>query len=93
VLGVGDWLFFENMGAYTKCSATRFNGFTDDHEVIYISSEVGATALLQHSRDTFIAQENFPSSEPSYEEADTETLSLIKLAVSIPRNLHSFGPI
>jgi ornithine decarboxylase len=48
VLGVGDWLFFENMGAYTKCSATRFNGFTDDHEVIYISSEVGATALLQH---------------------------------------------
>lgn len=43
---VGDWLFFENMGAYTKCSATRFNGFTDDHEVIYISSEPGASALL-----------------------------------------------
>ena len=46
VLDVGDWLFFENMGAYTKCSATRFNGFTDDHEVIYISSEPGASALL-----------------------------------------------
>ena len=43
---VGDWLFFENMGAYTKCSATRFNGFTDAHEVIYISSEPGASALL-----------------------------------------------
>ncbi|EXJ81360.1 ornithine decarboxylase [Capronia epimyces CBS 606.96] len=46
VLDIGDWLFFENMGAYTKCSATRFNGFKDDHEVIYISSEPGASALL-----------------------------------------------
>jgi ornithine decarboxylase len=46
VVNVGDWLFFENMGAYTKCSATRFNGFTDAHEVIYISSEPGASALL-----------------------------------------------
>ncbi|RMZ92662.1 hypothetical protein DV736_g124, partial [Chaetothyriales sp. CBS 134916] len=43
---VGDWLFFENMGAYTKCSATRFNGFTDNHQVIYICSEPGASALL-----------------------------------------------
>jgi ornithine decarboxylase len=46
IVEVGDWLFFENMGAYTKCSATRFNGFRDDHEVIYISSEPGASALL-----------------------------------------------
>jgi ornithine decarboxylase len=46
VIEVGDWLFFENMGAYTKCSATKFNGFSDDHEVIYISSEPGASALL-----------------------------------------------
>ncbi|EHY52455.1 ornithine decarboxylase [Exophiala dermatitidis NIH/UT8656] len=46
VVDIGDWLFFENMGAYTKCSATRFNGFKDDHEVIYISSEPGASALL-----------------------------------------------
>lgn len=45
-LDIGDWLFFENMGAYTKCSATRFNGFTDKHETIYISSEPGASALL-----------------------------------------------
>lgn len=45
-LGIGDWLFFENMGAYTKCSATRFNGFTDKHETIYVSSESGASALL-----------------------------------------------
>lgn len=45
-LDVGDWLYFENMGAYTKCSATRFNGFTDNHDVIYVTSEPGAKALL-----------------------------------------------
>jgi ornithine decarboxylase len=45
-LDVGDWLYFENMGAYTKCSATRFNGFTDAHDVIYVSSEPGAKAIL-----------------------------------------------
>lgn len=45
-LDVGDWLYFENMGAYTKCSATRFNGFTDAHDVIYVCSEPGAKALL-----------------------------------------------
>lgn len=45
-LDVGDWLYFENMGAYTKCSATRFNGFTDAHEVVYVCSEGGAKALL-----------------------------------------------
>lgn len=48
VMDVGDWLYFENMGAYTRCSATRFNGFTDNHEVIYISSEAGARALLNY---------------------------------------------
>lgn len=46
ILDVGDWLYFEDMGAYTKCSATRFNGFTDSHDVIYVSSEAGASALL-----------------------------------------------
>ena len=48
VLDVGDWLFFEEMGAYTKCSATRFNGFTDKHEVIYVCSEIGARAILSY---------------------------------------------
>lgn len=45
-LDVGDWLYFEQMGAYTKCSATRFNGFTDKHDVVYVNSEVGARMLL-----------------------------------------------
>ncbi|RYO93824.1 hypothetical protein DL766_005090 [Monosporascus sp. MC13-8B] len=45
-LDVGDWLYFENMGAYTKCSATKFNGFSNTHDVIYVCSEPGARALL-----------------------------------------------
>ena len=45
-LDVGDWLYFDNMGAYTKCSATRFNGFSDAHDVVYVVSETGARALL-----------------------------------------------
>jgi ornithine decarboxylase len=48
LVDVGDWLYFENMGAYTRCSATRFNGFPDSHDVIYISSEAGASALLEY---------------------------------------------
>ncbi|KAK4460685.1 putative ornithine decarboxylase [Cladorrhinum samala] len=46
VLDVGDWLYFEDMGAYTKCSATTFNGFSNEHDVIYVCSEPGARALL-----------------------------------------------
>ncbi|TVY27575.1 Ornithine decarboxylase [Lachnellula hyalina] len=45
-LDMGDWLYFEDMGAYTKCSATRFNGFSDAHDVVYVCSEPGAKALL-----------------------------------------------
>ncbi|KAI9877495.1 MAG: Ornithine decarboxylase [Pleopsidium flavum] len=48
VLNVGDWLYFEEMGAYTMCSATRFNGFTDKHDVLYVSTEPGASALLDY---------------------------------------------
>ncbi|KAK4103848.1 hypothetical protein N658DRAFT_513902 [Parathielavia hyrcaniae] len=46
LLDVGDWLYFEDMGAYTMCSATTFNGFSNDHDVIYVCSEEGAKALL-----------------------------------------------
>ncbi|CAO1596453.1 Ornithine decarboxylase [Xanthoria calcicola] len=48
VLDVGDWLYFEEMGAYTRCSATKFNGFTNSHDVLYVSSEPGASALLDY---------------------------------------------
>ncbi|KAI1753385.1 ornithine decarboxylase [Xylaria castorea] len=46
-LDVGDWLYFEDMGAYTKCSATMFNGFSNAHDVIYVCSEPGARAILR----------------------------------------------
>ncbi|KAF2016023.1 ornithine decarboxylase-like protein [Aaosphaeria arxii CBS 175.79] len=46
VINVGDWLYFENMGAYTKCSATRFNGFTDTHDVEYVCSEEDALPFI-----------------------------------------------
>ncbi|KAJ2971702.1 hypothetical protein NQ176_g7564 [Zarea fungicola] len=46
LIDVGDWIYFEEMGAYTKCSATQFNGFSNSHEVLYVSSEPGAKALL-----------------------------------------------
>ncbi|CAK9438827.1 uncharacterized protein LODBEIA_P30510 [Lodderomyces beijingensis] len=34
---VGDWLYFPNLGAYTSCATTQFNGFKNDTKVIYIS--------------------------------------------------------
>lgn len=33
-LRVGDWLAFDNMGAYTICAASQFNGF-EVSDVIY----------------------------------------------------------
>lgn len=33
---MGDWLVFENMGAYTVCAASQFNGF-EVSNVIYTS--------------------------------------------------------
>ncbi|KAF5355222.1 hypothetical protein D9758_005978 [Tetrapyrgos nigripes] len=47
-LAVGDWLGFDNMGAYTVCAASRFNGF-DVSRVVYTVGEVG--------RDSGLAEE------------------------------------
>lgn len=46
LLDIGDWLYFEEMGAYSRCAATRFNGFSNNHDVIYVCSEPGASAIL-----------------------------------------------
>ena len=35
-LQVGDWLGFRNMGAYTTCAASQFNGF-ETSTVVYTS--------------------------------------------------------
>ena len=36
---VGDWLYFENMGAYTGSTATSFNGFLPVAKTLYIDSD------------------------------------------------------
>ncbi|TFK34528.1 ornithine decarboxylase [Crucibulum laeve] len=40
-LQVGDWLGFDNMGAYTSCAASQFNGF-EVSNVIYTAGGIGA---------------------------------------------------
>ena len=50
VLRIGDWVYFEDMGAYTICCATEFNGFTNKHTILYTSSEDGASALLGYDQ-------------------------------------------
>ena len=54
-LRVGDWLAFDNMGAYTICAASQFNGF-EVSNVIYtrgsgrVANEVRkALRILQRS--------------------------------------------
>lgn len=47
ILHRGDWLYFDEMGAYSKVSASGFNGFPSHHQVLYVSSEPGASALLK----------------------------------------------
>lgn len=37
-LDVGDWLYFENMGAYTCAAASAFNGFKKS-DIIYTNTE------------------------------------------------------
>ncbi|KAK9373109.1 pyridoxal-dependent decarboxylase [Lipomyces chichibuensis] len=45
-LDVGDWVYFDNFGAYTMSAATGFNGFNDNCEVLYVCSENAANKLL-----------------------------------------------
>ena len=45
-LGIGDWLYSEEMGAYTSACGTHFNGFASQLEVVYVSSEPATEALL-----------------------------------------------
>lgn len=35
---VGDWVYFENTGAYTMAASTKFNGFNMNCEVVYVFS-------------------------------------------------------
>ncbi|KAK9478814.1 pyridoxal-dependent decarboxylase [Lipomyces japonicus] len=46
-LDVGDWVYFDNFGAYTLSAATGFNGFNDNCQVLYVYSESGAKSLME----------------------------------------------
>jgi ornithine decarboxylase len=45
-LQVGDWLGFHNMGAYTICAASQFNGF-EVSKVVYTADGPGGTEVRQ----------------------------------------------
>jgi ornithine decarboxylase len=45
-LNPGDWLYFEDMGAYTICAASQFNGFRRSH-VFYTTTEPAVFDVLQ----------------------------------------------
>ena len=42
----GDWIYFENMGAYSLAAASNFNGFTKPR-IHYVVTEFHAPALHQ----------------------------------------------
>jgi len=44
-LRVGDWLGFENMGAYTVCAASQFNGFQVSPVVYTAGGGAGAVEV------------------------------------------------
>ena len=48
-LDVGDWLSFGGMGAYTRSLASQFNGFSNNHQVLYVCSEAEASSILQRT--------------------------------------------
>ncbi|KAF4435060.1 ornithine decarboxylase [Fusarium austroafricanum] len=46
-LNIGDWLYFNAMGAYTSSSVTRFNGFSTSNDIIWVSSEPTISGCLK----------------------------------------------
>ncbi|CAG8742786.1 7507_t:CDS:1, partial [Acaulospora morrowiae] len=44
----GDWLYFEEMGAYTICAASQFNGFKKS-EVLYTTTDPHVLSILHES--------------------------------------------
>jgi ornithine decarboxylase len=51
-LRVGDWLAFDNMGAYTICAASRFNGF-DVSKVVYTTGDSVAGGEVRRALAAF----------------------------------------
>ena len=46
MIDIGDWLYFEDMGAYSICLAVAFNGFDERSDIHYVSSEPAVGALI-----------------------------------------------
>lgn len=51
-LQVGDWLAFENMGAYTLCAASQFNGFQVSNVMYTTGGGVGSAEVRRLLRTT-----------------------------------------
>ena len=54
-LQVGDWLGWENMGAYTVCAASGFNGF-EVSRVVYTTGAGAGAAEVREALRAFQAQ-------------------------------------
>jgi len=52
VLGVGDWLFFTDMGAYTTAASTHFNGFDGAVDYVYMYGDLILSPSLFDSVET-----------------------------------------
>uniref|UniRef100_A0A8C0GHU7 ornithine decarboxylase n=1 Tax=Chelonoidis abingdonii TaxID=106734 RepID=A0A8C0GHU7_CHEAB len=65
-LQVGDWMLFENMGAYTVAAASTFNGFQRP-AIHYVMSRPAWQLMQQIKEQGFVAEE---------EEQDVSTLPL-----------------
>ena len=52
-LTVGDWLAFDNMGAYTICAASQFNGF-EVSNVIYTSGGGSGSAEVRRALSVYV---------------------------------------
>ncbi|KAF9908701.1 hypothetical protein EC991_009629 [Linnemannia zychae] len=46
LMNTGDWIYFDNMGAYTVAAASHFHGFLKS-EVLYTTTEVEVARLLK----------------------------------------------
>ena len=48
-LSIGEWMYFENMGAYTGSVCSNFNGFPTPRSLYYISQSDAAELVSQCS--------------------------------------------
>jgi len=52
LLGIGDWLFFTDMGAYTTAATTHFNGFDGAVDYVYMYGDIIIAPSLLETVDS-----------------------------------------